>query len=441
VSLSVDDLVNYFRGGAKPRALFRVGIEQEKIGARPDGAPVLYRGPDGIEAVLDRFEARGFQATREDGHVIGLQRDGERITIEPGGQLEFSGAARGTAAECRDALEAHVREVVAVSRALNMRFLGIGARPFGKVGDIDWLPKPRYRLMSRYFDTTSPAMALAHHMMKMTATVQATFDYESEQDAVDRIRTANGVTSIVTAMFAASPLVDGRPGPDRSFRAAVWLATDPARCGIPPFVFEPDFSFRHYVEWALDVPMIFAVRAGAYTNAFPAGTTFRQFMAEGFEGEVTLRDWEIHLSTLFPEVRLKRTIELRGADAGPMPMAAAVAALWRGLLDDPDARAAAWDLVAKHSYAEREAVRREVPRAALQARLGERRVQDLAIELVRIADAGLEQLPGGADDRPLLAPLWSYAAAGRTPADDMLDDYAAAGGDPAKLVAKWELKT
>ena len=169
--------------------------------------------------------------------------------------------------------------------------------------------------------------------------------------------------------------------------------------------------------------------------------TFRRFLAEGFEGQdATLRDWEVHLSTVFPEVRLKRYIELRGADAGPMPMAVALGALWRGLLDDPDARTAAWELVAKHTFAEREALRREVPRAALQARLGSRRLQELAVELVRISDAGLARLPGGEEDRPLLAPLWAYAGAGRTPADDLLDDFEAAGGDRAKLVAKWELK-
>jgi glutamate--cysteine ligase len=433
-------LVDHFRAGAKPRAELRVGIEQEKIGTRPDGAVVTYQGPGGIEEILSRLEASGFVAAREGSHVVGLERNGERITVEPGGQLEFSGAPHGTASACRDALVAHVRDVAAAAGAAGVRLLGVGVRPFGNIAEVDWLPKARYHHMSRYFTPSDPAMALSHHMMKMTATVQATFDYENEQDAADRIRTANGVTSIVTAMFAASPLVEGRPGPDRSFRAAVWLATDPARCGIPPFVFEPDLSFRHYVDWALDVPIIFMIRGGEYTNAFPRGMTFRRLMAEGWEGEATMRDWEIHLSTLFPEVRLKRTIELRGADAGPMPMAAAVAALWRGLLDDRDARAAAWDMVAAHSFAERETLRREVPRAALGARLGGRRLQDLALELVRISDAGLARLPGGEDDRPLLAPLWSYAAAGRTPADDMLDDYQAAGGDPAKLVAKWELK-
>ena len=450
MSLSVEDLIDHFRVGAKPRAQFRVGIEQEKIGARADGALVSYQGRDGIEAVLTRLEGRGFAATREHEHIVWLERDAERITIEPGGQFEFSGAPRESAAACRDALVAHVREVAEAARPLGIHFLGIGARPFGKIGDVDWLPKRRYDMMKHYYFASGEGspFRLAHHMMKMTATVQATFDYESEPDAVDRLRTAFGVTSIVTAMFAASPLVEGRPGPDMSFRAAIWLETDPRRCGLLPFAFEPGFSFRHYVEWALDVPMLFIVRGDSYfgrrswggPSDLPTDFTFRRFIAEGFNGEATMQDWETHLSTLFPEVRLKRTIELRGADAGPMPMAAALGALWRGLLDDTDARAAAWDLVANHSFADREALRREVPRAALRARFGGRRVQDLALELIRISDAGLARLPSGEDDRPLLAPLWAYAAAGRTPADDMLDDYAAVGGDPAKLVARWELK-
>ena len=261
-----------------------------------------------------------------------------------------------------------------MARPLGIRFVRVGARPFGKLDDVDWLPKARYDVMREYFPRHGTSSRLAHHMMKMTATVQANFDYESESDAVDKIRTAYGVSSIVTAMYAGSPFAEGRPTGDKSFRAAIWLETDEARCGLLPFVFEPSFCFRDYVEWALDVPMFFVVRGGAYR---PVGAMpFRRFIAEGFEGEAaTIRDWELHLSTVFPEVRLKRYIELRGADAGPMPMAAALGALWRGLLDDHDARQAAWELVAKPSFAERQALRREVPRAALSATLGGRPLQ------------------------------------------------------------------
>jgi len=440
---SVADLVAYFHAGAKPRAQFRIGIEQEKIGVGADGRPVPYEaqgggGIGGITDILNGLERRGFEATREDGHVISMERASERVTLEPGGQVEFSGAARDTAVACRDALLAHVREVQDVGREHGVRFIAAGARPFGTRDDVDWLPKRRYVVMRDYFQRYARDSRLAHDMMKMTATVQANLDYEGEADAVDKIRTAYGLTSIVTGLYAASPIVAGRPSGAKSYRAAVWLETDEDRCGLLPFVFEPGFSFRDYVEWALDVPMFFVVRDGVYR---PVGAmTFRRFCAEGFEGvDATIADWELHLSTVFPEVRFKRTIELRGADAGPMTTAVALGALWRGLLDDAGARAAAWALVARHSFAEREALRREVPRAALRARLGDRSLQELAVEMLDIAAAGLAQLPGGSDDRALLAPLRAYASAGRCPADDMLDDYDAAGGDPAKLVAKWEL--
>ncbi len=225
MTLSVDDLVAYFRAGAKPRAQFRIGIEQEKIGARQNGAPVSYRGPDGIAAILAGLGAHGFAATREDEHIVGLERAGERITIEPGGQVEFSGLSRATAAACRDALVAHVRDVQQVGRPLGVRFLGIGARPFGKLDDVDWLPKARYGVMRDYFPRHGRASRLAHHMMKMTATVQANFDYESEADAADKIRTSYGVYSLVTALYAGVP-VRGWPADRRQELSRRDLAGD-----------------------------------------------------------------------------------------------------------------------------------------------------------------------------------------------------------------------
>jgi glutamate--cysteine ligase len=416
-------------------------MEHEKIPVRDDGHPVPYAGPRGLAAVLDALSARGFGVTRdkETGQVIGLERGTDRITMEPGGQMELSGGARATAAACAQGIVDHVREVQEAARPLGIRFLGIGARPFGTVEDVDWLPKRRYALMRDYFQSRARSGRLAHHMMKMTATIQGNFDYLDEADATDRIRTAFGVTSIVTAMYAASPIVEGRPAPYKSYRAAIWLETDEDRCGILPFVFKPEFCFRDYVDWALDVPMFFIVREGVYHPV--EELTFRRFVAEGFAGtEATMSDWELHLSTVFPEVRLKRTIEVRGADAGPMPMAGSLGALWRGLLDDPEARAAAWALVAGRSLAEREALRREVPRAALAVRFGGRPLRELAIELCRIADAGLARLPDGQADRPLLDPVRAYAEAGRSPADDLLADFEAANGDPRTLVDKWELR-
>jgi glutamate--cysteine ligase len=436
--LSTGDLVAFFRDAAKPPAAFRVGIEQEKIAVREDGRPVPYEGPTGISEILSRLAKRGFLPQREDGHVISLERGGDRITVEPGGQLELSGGALSTAAACRDALLAHVAEVSEVAAPLGVRFIGIGTRPFGTLDDVPWLPKRRYTVMRSFFPERGRQSRLAHAMMKTTATVQANFDYASEADACDKIRTAYGVTSIVTALFAASPITEGKPNGYKTYRAGIWLETDENRCGLLPFAFEPGFSFSDYVEWALDVPMFFVLREGVYHPA--GGITFRRFLREGLgDRRATMADWEVHLSTLFPEVRLKRYIEVRGADAGPLPAAAALGALWRGLLEDSGARAAAWKLVEGHPFSAREALRRGVPREGLQARLGRHTLGDLAIELCRIAREGIGRLAGGSADRALLEPLTAYAAEGRSPADDLLDDYAAAGGDPVKLVRRWEL--
>ena len=437
--LTVDALVAYFRSGAKDHGRFKIGIEQEKIGVRDDGRAVPYEGVGGLAELLGDLEGRGFRATREDGHVIALAREGDRITMEPGGQLELSGGALATASTCAAALDAHVREVAEAARPLGIRFIGTGIRPFGTLEEVTWLPKRRYVVMRDYFPRHGRDSLLAHQMMKLTATVQANFDYASEADAADKIRTAYGITSIVTALYAASPIAFGRPTGHKSYRAAIWLETDADRCGLLPFVFQPDFCFRDYVAWALDVPMFFVVRDGVYHPADKL--TFRRFMAEGWHGQqATIADWEVHLSTLFPEVRLKRYVEVRGADAGPMPMARALGALWRGILEDPEARAAAWALVADHPFEEREALRRAVPTAGLAARFGKRSVRELAVELCRMAAAGLQRLPGGAADAQLLEAPRAYAAAGRSPADDFLDDFEALGGDPAGLVRRWELR-
>jgi glutamate--cysteine ligase len=436
---TIDDLVSYFRGGAKPPAAFRVGVEQEKLAARADGAPVPYDGPNGVAALLGALESRGFTAQREHGHTIALERKGDRITLEPGAQVELSGAALPTAAESAAVVRGHVRELQAVAAPMDIHFLGVGERPFGRIDQVGWLPKARYGVMREYFPAHGRHSRLAHFMMKQTATVQANFDYADEAEAVSKIRAAFGVTSLVTALFAASPVSEGRPNGWKSFRAAIWLETDEDRAGLLPFVFSPGFSFRDYVEWALDVPMFFVVRGGDYRPV--AGMTFRQFLREGFEGETaTIHDWEVHLSTLFPEVRLKRYIELRGADASPLPVALGLAALWRGLLDDAGARDAAWALVDGRDFAAREALRRAVPREGLAARFGAHSARDLTVELLRIARAGLGRLPGGAGDAALLEPLEANAAAGRCPADDLLDDFHAEKGDPASLVRRWELK-
>jgi glutamate--cysteine ligase len=430
------DLVAFFVRAAKPRAQWRLGIEQEKIPVDSTGMPSPYEGPRGIARLLALLEERGFVAEMEGEHPLLLERGEERITLEPGGQLELSGPALVSATAGQKVLLAHVREVQELGRTLGIRFIGGGFRPFGTLEDVPWLPKRRYAVMRDYLPRRG---RLGHEMMKRTATVQANLDYASEEEAVEKMRAALGITSVVTAMFAASPITEGRPNGYKSYRAAVWLDTDEDRCGLLPFVFEPGFGFAQYVDWALGVPMFFVVRDGVYHPA--AGMTFRRFLEDGWQGErATLQDWQIHLSTLFPEVRLKGYIEVRGADSAPMDFASALGALWRGLLDDREACQAAWSLVADWPYVERLRLRRDVPAAGLQARVGGRTLAELAVELCRIARAGLSRLPEGAADQTLLDPLFEYAEAGRCPADDMLDDFRAAGGDPARLVDAWELR-
>lgn len=432
---STDDLIAYFARGAKAPERWRIGVEQEKVAVYKDGATPPFVGERGIEELLRRLAPNGYEAIREDGHLLALKRNSESVTVEPGGQVEFSGPALSTAMACRDSLVSHVEVITDVAHGLGLTFLGVGLRPWGTLDDIPWLPKRRYGVMRDYLPTKG---SLAAHMMKRTATVQANLDFDSEQTAADKMRTALGVTSIVTGLFAASPISEGRPNGYQSFRAAIWLDTDEARCGLLPFAFEEGFGFRQYAEWALDIPMFFVVRRGTY---HPAGDfTFRRFLREGFQGErATMGDWETHLSTLFPEVRLKRYIEVRGADAGPMDMAVGLAALWRGILEDAEARKAAWSLVKNHSFAEREALRREVPRAGLKATLGGRSLAELARELVAIAHQGLLRVPEGAADAKLLDPLAARAKSGRTAADDLLADHEAAKGDPATLIKRWKL--
>jgi glutamate--cysteine ligase len=434
---STAELEAYFQAAATPRERWLVGVEQEKVAVRSNGAPVPYYGADGIAQLLERLlgGAGGWQPIKEGAHLIGLSRAHEQVTLEPGMQVELSGPALGSALACREVTRRHVDEVAAVGRALDIRFIAGGFRPFGRLEEIAWLPKRRYDIMREYLPRHG---TLGHEMMKRTATVQVNLDFADEADAVAKIRTAQGVTSIVTAMMAASPITEGQPNGYQSYRAAVWLDMDESRCGLLPFAFAPDFGFRHYVDWALDVPMFFVAHAGQYHPV--EGLTFRRFLRDGWNGErATMADWQLHLSTLFPEVRLKRTIELRGADAAPAPLSDGLAALWRGLLDEPEARAAAWALVAHATLAERQALRREVPLAGLRARLGQRPIAPLALELCAIAAAGLARLREGENDRALLEPLRDFAQRGRTAADDMLAELRRLGGDPARLVDAWEL--
>jgi glutamate--cysteine ligase len=423
---TVDDLVGWFDPGAGPHDR-RVGTEQEKIGLwQSTLQPVAY-GNDGVRALLERLEGAGWNAVREGDHPIALEKGPRQITIEPGAQLELSGAPLKSVHDFRAELEQHLDELIDVSRPPGITWLGIGFHPVARLDEVPWVPKRRYEVMRPYLATRG---ARAHEMMKLTATVQANFDYGSEDEAARMMRAAMGVTSIVTALCANSPIRFGRDEGQASARAAAWLETDPDRCGLLPFVFEPDFGFRRYAEWALDVPMFFVRRDGRYLPA--GGASFRRFLAEGLRGErATLADWELHLSTLFPEVRLKRYLEVRGADSGPAWLTLAIPALWKGMLYDADALHAADALTGGLDAAERERLRREVPGAGLRATAGRHSVLDLGRELLAIAREGLRRQnvrdAEGRAESLYLEPLEALVASGRCPADLVRDAWRAGG--------------
>jgi glutamate--cysteine ligase len=431
---SIDQLVAYFHEAGKPRAAWRIGSEHEMIGVYRRGVALArapgYDGDRGIEALLARVAAAGWAPVREGARVIAMARAGAQITIEPGGQLELSSRPEAANAAIEAQVDEYVRDLEGPSVALDLAWLAIGFRPFGGLADVPWMPKGRYDVMRAYLPTKGP---LAHEMMKRTATVQVNLDYAHADDAAVKLRCAMSVTSILTALYASSPIVDGRVSGYQSYRGKVWRAVDPDRCGLLSFAFVDDDVFRAYTEWALDVPMFFVYRGG-YRPA--SGMTFRQFLRDGFAGtRATGEDWALHLSTLFPETRLKQYMEIRSCDSGSREVVLSLGPLCRGLLYDETACAAATALTAGLSFAERLDLVEAVARQGFAARLprSTRTVGDLARDLVAIADDGLTRV--GADERSYLEPLREIAATGRTQADRIVDLWQAVAGEPAAVIA------
>lgn len=443
--LTRERLLREFRSSERPTDRWLIGIEHEKIGVHSDGRPVAISGPRGVQALLQRFELEGFTTKREGGHIVGAsgpRRLGgsevtEKLSLEPGGQVEQAASPVRSTWEARQEVLNHLRQLNHFAQPWDIQFISGGFRPFGAFDDVEWLGKPRYGVMRNYLPTRG---TLGVEMMKRTATMQMNFDFSDEANAFARFRSAMGVAPIVTAMAAASPLSEGKPNGFKSYRAKIWTDTDPDRCGVPAFSFSTENFYEDYADWVLDVPVFFIERDG---DLVPAnGLSFRRFMAEGLQRHTaTAADWELHLSTVFPEVRLKHTLEVRGADAAPLPTAFGVAAVCRGIADDAEACAAAWNLVKDISISERLDAREPVARLALQAKLGRHTVQALAVELVAIARDGLSRLPGGGDDIALLEPLASNVREGRCPADQMLEDFAECKGQPEALVKRWLLRS
>ncbi len=420
------ELVAYLERGAKPREHWRIGTEHEKFGySLDDLRPLPYEGPAGIRAMLEGLGRFSWRPVLEEGKVISLEMDGQAITLEPGGQLELSGAPLATLHETCDEVNTHLDQVKTVAGELGVAFLGLGFQPKRPRAEIPVMPKERYGIMRRYMPTRG---TLGLDMMLRTCTVQVNLDVASEADMVKKFRVALALQPVATALFANSPFTEGKPNGFLSYRSQIWTDTDPDRCGILPFVFEDGMGFERYAEHALDVPMYFVYRQG-YVDA--AGQSFRDFLdgkLAALPGErPTLKDWEDHLTTLFPEVRLKQFLEMRGADGGPWRRLCALPALWVGLLYDDGALDAAWDLVKDWSAEERAEMRAEVPKRALGTQVGGRPLVELAAQVLEIAAAGLKARARldafGEDEAHFLDALRTIVASDKTPAEELLEAY------------------
>jgi glutamate--cysteine ligase len=424
---TLDQLVEHCARGAKPRDAWRLGTEYEKVAVDArSGRAVPFSGPNGIEALLkglaDRF---GWEPHEEEGRVIALSRPGADgdITLEPGGQVELSGRPCATLHEAQAELDQHVREITAIGADLGIAFLGLGIQPLSRVDEIEWVPKKRYGIMGPYMLEVG---SLGQRMMKQTATVQVNVDYESESDAMMKMRVAMGLGPVINAIFANSPIVDGAASGYLSFRGHIWTDTDPSRCGPLPFVFNPRCGFIDYIEWALDAPMYFVKRRGAYRGM--TGIPFRRYLRDGAPGlRATVGDFALHLSTLFPDVRLKTYIELRTTDSQPPESMLGLSALAKGVLYEPDCLLAAWDLVKDWSWQERLALQDAAHREALAAPIRRYRVRDVAKELVAIAEEGLRRHgcrdARGADETKYLGTTRERVLEGRTLAERLLSRW------------------
>ncbi|MEN9755391.1 MAG: hypothetical protein RLZ07_1773 [Pseudomonadota bacterium] len=424
---SRDTLIAYLEAGSKPKDAFRIGTEHEKFPFRPKThAPVPYEGTKGIEALLLSMQDRtGWDPIYDKDKIIGLfdPKGGGAISLEPGGQFELSGAAVKSLHETSDELDQHFKDVFAAGEELDIAFLGLGMSPQWTRAETPTMPKSRYAIMTRYMPKVGK---LGLDMMYRTSTVQVNLDFSSEADMVLKLKTSVALQPIATALFANSPFTEGQLNGFKSMRSAIWLDTDRDRTGMMPFAFESGMGFERYADWALDVPMYFLKRGHDYIDV--AGTSFRDLMAgkhPAVPGErPVLSDWVNHLSTIFPEVRLKRYLEMRGADAGSKPMLNALSAFWVGLLYDQTALDAAWDVAKSWTLEEREMLRRETPKGALETSIRRISVANIAKELVKIAEYGLERRAlknaKGDNETLFLEPLRNILARGKTQADELI---------------------
>jgi glutamate--cysteine ligase len=421
-------LIEYLASGGKPKAAWRIGTEHEKfVFSLRDLRRLPYDGAEAsIRNLLLGLTRFGWKPVAEDGNVIALSSETCSVTLEPGGQLELSGAPLETIHQTCDEVNKHLAECKIVASELGVGLLGMGFDPKWRREDVPWMPKPRYKIMREYMPKKG---RLGLDMMLRTCTVQVNLDYESEADMVKKFRVSLALQPVATALYANSPFTEGKPNGFLSYRSHIWTDTDPDRSGMLPFVFEPGFGYERYVDYVLDVPMYFAYRDGKYIDV--SGSSFRDFMKgrlHNLTGDVaTIGDFADHLTTAFPEVRLKKFLEMRGADTGRWNTLCGLPALWVGLLYDGAALDAACDLVADWTEEEREAMRRDVPRLGLETPHRSRNLRDIALEVLEMAREGLHRRARrdlcGEDETHHLDALFAIAGGGRTPAEELVNDY------------------
>ncbi|WP_422071816.1 glutamate--cysteine ligase [Tranquillimonas rosea] len=426
----VSQLAAYLEAGCKPPEDWRIGTEHEKFGYCKDTLkPLPYDGPRSIRAMLEGLrDSFGWSPVEEGGLIIGLEKDGANVSLEPGGQLELSGAPLENIHQTCDEVNQHLAEVKSVADGIGAGFIGLGAAPHWRHEDMPRMPKGRYKLMTDYMGRVGTH---GTQMMYRTCTVQVNLDFGSEADMVRKLRVAVALQPVATALFANSPFFEGELNGHKSWRSRIWRDLDADRTGMLPFVFEDGFGFERWVDYALDVPMYFVYRDGQYIDAL--GQSFRDFLRgelPALPGEIpTLSDWADHLTTIFPEARLKKFIEMRGADGGPWRRLCALPALWVGLTYDQNALDAAWDLVKDWDAETREALRVSASVHGLQAEANGVKMHDLAREVVAIADRGLKargrQGAGGMlpDESHFLNALKETVETGQTPADELIARY------------------
>ncbi|GFE64827.1 glutamate--cysteine ligase [Litoreibacter roseus] len=423
-------LAQYLADGCKPKDQWRIGTEHEKFGYCKDTLkPLPYHGERSVKAVLEGLRDQfSWDPVEEGGNIIGLTKGKANVSLEPGGALELSGAPLETIHETCDEVNIHLAEVKAVADKIGVGFIGLGAAPEWTHEQMDLMPKGRYKLMNDYMNRVGTH---GTQMMRRTCTVQVNLDFSSEADMIQKMRVAVALQPVATALFANSPFFEGKPNGHKSWRSRIWRDLDADRTGMVPFIFEDGFGFEAWVQYALDVPMYFVYRDGEYVNAL--GMSFRDFLKgelPALPGEKpTLSDWADHLTTLFPEARMKQYIEMRGADGGPWRRLCALPAFWVGLSYDQSALDAAWDLAKGWDAETRQALRVAASVDGLQAEVNGISMHDLAREVVAIADAGLKARarPGAGglvpDETHFLNAVKETVETGKTPADELLDHY------------------